>query len=154
MYERWSYSSGEVSPKLLYRVANFGTKDITGSQSRKLICGTFIICIYSNKILTGKIDVIIHKRNRLCQINDLFTSFNVLYLCQYQSKINSVLKDNTHPLSSLVGFSERSGKPLVIKCRLERYRNSFLPRAVKLLRIIKYLILGYLRFIFPPYMLL
>ena len=83
----------------------------------------------SNRFLTNKIDVIIHKRNRLCQVNDLFTSFNVLYLCKCQSKIISILKDNTHPLSSLVGFSERSGKPLVIKCRLERYRNSFLPRA-------------------------
>ena len=69
----------------------------------------------SNKFLTNKIDVIIHKYNRLCQVNDLFTSFNVLYLCKCQSKIISILKDNTHPFSSLVGFSERSGKPLVIK---------------------------------------
>ena len=69
----------------------------------------------SNKFFTNKIDVIIHKCNRLCQVNDLF-----------------ILKDNAHPLSSLVGFSERSGKPVVIKCRLKRFRNSFLPRAVKL----------------------
>ena len=75
----------------------------------------------SNKFLTNKIDVIIHKCNRLCQVNGLFTSFNVLYLCKCQSKIISILKNNTHPLSSLVGFSERSGKPLVIKCGLERY---------------------------------
>ena len=87
----------------------------------------------SNKFLTNKIDVIIHKCNRLCQVNDLFTSFNVLYLCKCQSKIISVLKYNTHPLSSLVGFFEHSGQSLVIKYRLQRYRNSFLPRAVKFL---------------------
>ena len=79
----------------------------------------------SNKFLTNKIDAIIHKCNRLCQVNDLFTSFNILYLCKCQSKNISILKGNTHPLSSLVGFSERSGKPLVIKYRLERYRNFF-----------------------------
>ena len=75
----------------------------------------------SNKFLTSKIDVIIHICNRLCQVNDLFTSFNVLYLCKCQSKIISILKENTHPLSSLVGFSECSGKPQVIKCN----RNFF-----------------------------
>ena len=31
----------------------------------------------SNKFLTNKIDVIIHKCNRLCQVNDLFASFSV-----------------------------------------------------------------------------
>ena len=87
----------------------------------------------SNRFLTNKIDLNIYKCNRLCQVNDLFTSFNVLYLCKCQSKIISILKDNTHPLSNLVGFSGRSGKPLIIKCRLERYRNAFLPRAVKFL---------------------
>ena len=65
----------------------------------------------SNKFLTNEIDVIIDKSNRLCQVNDLFTIFNVLYLCKCQSKIIFILKDNTHLLSSL-GFSDRSGKPL------------------------------------------
>ena len=79
----------------------------------------------SNKFQTNKIDVIIHKCNRLCQVNDLFTSFYFLFLCKCRSKIISILKDNTHPLSSLVGFSERSGKLLVINCRLKRYRKFF-----------------------------
>ena len=47
-------------------------------------------------------------------------------------KIESILKDNKHPLFSSISFSTRSNRIIIMKTNRERYRNSFLPCAVRL----------------------
>ena len=86
-----------------------------------------------NKLMSNKIDKIITRCNKICKPDHLFPSTEILYLCKCQTKIISILKEKDHPLYNQVSFSHRSGKPIMIKCRLERYRKSFLPCAVRLL---------------------
>ena len=47
-------------------------------------------------------------------------------------KINSILKDSQHPLYSHISFSARSNRIILIRTKRERFRNSFLPYAVRL----------------------
>ena len=47
-------------------------------------------------------------------------------------KIESILKDSNHPLFSSLSFSCRTNRIIIMKTNRERYRNSFLPYAVRL----------------------
>ena len=47
-------------------------------------------------------------------------------------KIESILKDSKHPFFSSISFSTRSNRIILMKTNRERYRNSFLPCAVRL----------------------
>ena len=51
-------------------------------------------------------------------------------------KIKSINEDKTLPLYPQVKTSPRSGRPILPKVRLERYRNSFVPFALKLLSLL------------------
>ena len=46
-------------------------------------------------------------------------------------KFDSILKDDTHPLFSLITFSARSKRIILKRTNRERYRNSFLPYAIR-----------------------
>ena len=48
-------------------------------------------------------------------------------------KIMSICADKSHPLSSQVTTSPRSGRVILLRTNRERYKNSFLPYAMKLL---------------------
>ena len=47
-------------------------------------------------------------------------------------KIESILKDSNHPFFQSISFSRRSNRIILMKANRERYRNSFLPYAVRL----------------------
>ena len=47
-------------------------------------------------------------------------------------KIESIMKDNNHPLMQFITFSKRSNRIILIKANRERFRKSFLPYAVRL----------------------
>ena len=47
-------------------------------------------------------------------------------------KIESIMKENNHPLMQFITFSKRSNRIILIKANRERFRNSFLPYAVRL----------------------
>ena len=70
---------------------------------------------YGNKLV---------KRTDFCDINDtLFIST--------QRKFNSIIKDPSHPMYSLIVFSSRSNRLIHIKTKTKRHFNSFLPSAVR-----------------------
>ena len=70
---------------------------------------------YGNKLV---------KRTHFSDINDtLFIST--------QRKFNSIIKDPSHPMYSLIVFSSRSNRLIHIKTKTKRHFNSFLPSAVR-----------------------
>ena len=60
------------------------------------------------------------------------TTTDVLLNLALFNKIKRIITDETHPLNKSITHSERSGRVHVIKANRERYKNSFLPSAVKL----------------------
>ena len=81
----------------------------------------------------NRINSLINKAKKICKANDIFADFEMLHLLESQKKIMSIVKDKNHPLMSQIKFSVRSGKPVLVKTKCERYRKSFLPYAMKLL---------------------
>ena len=61
-----------------------------------------------------------------------FSDFDILLLSSTSKKINKI-ENTDHPLASKIKRSVRSGRPLFITTRTERYKKSFLPYAVTLL---------------------
>ena len=61
-----------------------------------------------------------------------FSDFDVLLFLSTSKKINKI-ENTDHPLAIKIKRSVRSGRPLFITTRTERYRKSFLPYAVTLL---------------------
>ena len=51
------------------------------------------------------------------------------FLCN--NKINSILRDETHPFYFKISFSRRGGRTIHLKCRTARYFNSFLSFAIR-----------------------
>ena len=47
-------------------------------------------------------------------------------------KIEAIIKDESHPLLQYITFSKRSNRIILIKAKRERFRNSFLPYAVRI----------------------
>ena len=84
-----------------------------------------------------RINQIIKKANKIISKTSHSPSnicdFDSLYHVNCQKKILSIIKDQSHPLSGEILFSSRSGRPLTIKSNKNRYKNSFLPHALKLL---------------------
>ena len=68
---------------------------------------------------------------KLC--NDVFPSLSSLYENQCLRKINKILLDENHPLSSKIKFSARTGRVLHLRCNRDRYFKSFLPSSVRML---------------------
>ena len=51
-----------------------------------------------------------------------------------QRKFQRIMNDPSHPFFSLIEYSHRSGRVILMKTKTERYRKSFLPTAVRLHR--------------------
>ena len=47
-------------------------------------------------------------------------------------KFEAIMKEANHPLHQFITFSKRSNRIILIKTNRERFRNSFLPYAVRL----------------------
>ena len=75
-----------------------------------------------------KLNRVIMKAKKVCQ-SEVLSSIEELLERVRGRKIESLMSSNHHPLSNKVEFSKRTGRAIVIKCRTERYRRSFLPRA-------------------------
>ena len=78
-----------------------------------------------------KINNIVKKAERICK--SIFPDFDCLYIMNCQRKILSIQKDMSHPLFDQILYSKRSKRPIPLKCKRERYRNSFMPTSIKLL---------------------
>ena len=52
-----------------------------------------------------------------------------------EKKIIRICNDKSHPLFSQIMFSNRSGRVILMRTRTERYKRSFLPRALKHLSV-------------------
>ena len=82
----------------------------------------------------NKFDSLIRKA---CKISgNPFECFDSLLEHICVKKIKSINQDITHPLYPQVMTSPRSGRPILPKVRLERYRNNFIPFALKLLSLL------------------
>ena len=71
----------------------------------------------------------IKRCNKLLK-NDDFGDIDQLLFCATQKKFLSILKDQSHPLYSLIHFSVRSKRIIHVKTRTCRHYNSFLPMAI------------------------
>ena len=76
-----------------------------------------------------------------------FSDFDVLLFLSTSKKINKI-ENTDHPLASKIKRSVRSGRPLFITTRTERYRKSFLPYAVTLLTYNRWFISCYTMYSF------
>ena len=102
-----------------------------------------LICWGGNATLFQKdrLDRIVNKANKLCKPMSTFPDFDLLYFVNVQRKILQIKKDIGHPLSSQINYSKRPNrygkenemKPIPLKYNRERYGNSFMPFAIKLL---------------------
>ena len=52
-----------------------------------------------------------------------------------EKRIIRICNDENHPLFSQIMFSNRSGRIILMRTRTERYKRSFLPRAIKHLSV-------------------
>ena len=98
---------------------------------------TFAITCWGGNTQESKITKInsrIRRGNKLMRkTEEEIQDFMFLYMLNCQRKVICVSKEEKHPLFSQIKYSCRSGRPLTIKCKSERYRKSFMPSAVKLL---------------------
>ena len=62
-------------------------------------------------------------------------SFDAVLSIFTEKKIIRICIGKTHPLQNQITFSTSSGRLTLIRTRTERYKRSFLPRAVKLLSV-------------------
>ena len=60
-----------------------------------------------------------------------FNDINDTLFIASQRKFNSIIKDPTHPMYSLIVFSSRSNRLIHVKTKTKRHFNSFLPSAVR-----------------------
>ena len=97
-----------------------------------------VICWGGNTLCKdiSKINRVISKSDKIC--GNKFNSFGVCLNNLCIKKIKLIIQDSTHPLNNTVTISERSGRPISCKCNRERYKNSFIPSAIRLLHSIKY----------------
>ena len=79
-----------------------------------------------------RFDFIIKKASKIC--GHAFDNSNVLYRNSCFKKITNILKDNTHPLASQIVRSSRSSRFIPPRTNRERYKRSFLPSSIRLLR--------------------
>ena len=62
-----------------------------------------------------------------------FTPFDNLLEQLSLKKIENIEKDCHHPLFHKIKRSSRTNRPVLVKCKTERHKSSFLPLAVRLL---------------------
>ena len=103
--------------------------------SRSTIESVLMFCIIGwggncNVSLKKRFDRLLEKSAKITK-QELTTTDFLLNLALL-NKIKRIIEDKTHPLNNTITHSERSGRVHTIKANRERYRNSFLPSAVKL----------------------
>ena len=97
---------------------------------------SFCICVWggnANHKDISKICSVAKQASKMTGIVQL--SFDAVLSIFTEKKIIRICNDKTHPLHSQITFSTRSGRLILIRTRTERYKRSFLPRAVKLLSV-------------------
>ena len=93
---------------------------------------TFCIVAFGGNITDKdktKIQRVIKRASKISSFN--FDSFDFIYKSFCLKKINSILRDTSHPLFNQISISERSGRFISLNCKTERYLHSFLPSAVR-----------------------
>ena len=78
-----------------------------------------------------KFDRLIKKAGKIARSD--FPSFDAAYAIHCFRKIERISSDIQHPLAPQIKYSPRSNRILLIHCKTERFRKSFLPSAVKLI---------------------
>ena len=58
-------------------------------------------------------------------------TFSSLFKSCCHLKLLSIMKDESHPLFHQIKYSSRSGRILHLKANRERYKNSFMPSAIR-----------------------
>ena len=104
-----------------------------------LFCKSTIISIVSfclaayggniRKVDKIKIDGVLKKISKMS--NRSMVSFDDLFYEQCTRNLKTILNDCTHPLFSQIKTSAHSGCLLHIHAKRERYKNSFLPTAIR-----------------------
>ena len=80
--------------------------------------------------MKNKLNSLIKRSSKL--FGQVPLTFNDLFNICCSRKINSVLKDPSHPLFPSIKRSNRSGRIQYILSHTERYRLSFMPFSLKL----------------------
>ena len=83
----------------------------------------------TNGYFYNKFDRVLRKVSKITKKNQ--DHFMDLLILSCSKKLHSILKDQSHPLYTCLTFSPRSGRLLHLKATRERYKNSFLPFAVR-----------------------
>ena len=87
---------------------------------------SFSLVCWGGNIRTNnkqKLDSVIRKACKICKAS--FPDFDYLLALNCQRKILSIKSDISHPLFGRIRYSERSNRPIPIRCKRERYKNSF-----------------------------
>merc|ERR1711860_334066 len=87
-------------------------------------------------IPVSKIDSVAKYASKITCSDQL--SFDQILSKFTEKKIIKIMKDQTHPLNDSIQFSSRSNRLIIMKTRTERYKKSFLPRAIKDLYVKKF----------------
>ena len=93
---------------------------------------SFCICVWggnANSRAISKINSVAKQSFKITNIPQL--SFSEILAKYTEKKIIRIIKDTTHPLHMQICFSARSKRLAIIRTKTERYRKSFIPRAVK-----------------------
>ena len=80
--------------------------------------------------LTGRFDRVAIRVSKMTDISQ--DSFMEIFEKFCIRKFKSIIKDSDHPLFPFISFSCRSNRIILTKVNRERYRNSFLPYAIRL----------------------
>ena len=96
---------------------------------------SFGISCWGAAVTTGdkkKINTIIKKAEKI--VNCKLHNVDTLYNNACTRKIESILQDSEHPLNTAFSRSTRSNNILQPASRTERYKNSFVPSSIRILR--------------------
>ena len=97
---------------------------------------SFCICIWggnANHKDISKICSVAKQASKITGISQL--TFDAVLTIFTEKKIIRICNDENHPLFSQIMFSNRSGRIILMRTRTERYKRSFLPRAIKHLSV-------------------
>ena len=97
---------------------------------------SFCVCIWggnANHKDISKICSVAKQASKITGIRQL--TFDAVLTTFTEKKIIRICNDENHPLFSQIIFSNRSGRIILMRTRTERYKRSFLPRAIKQLSV-------------------
>ena len=96
---------------------------------------TFCITIWGGNCKAShknKIDRLLRKMSQMTSEEP--PTFDSLCNDHCKSNLQKIIKDTTHPIFTDIEFSRRSGRMLHLRAQQERYKNSFLPHAIRLFK--------------------